>query len=103
MNLKKIHLILFLKPYYNWTAFNTQVKTPFEVTGEYRVLNLIITGLPSIHDTVNKRLTNIKSFKPCYKWNTFNTETDICLTDDEFPVLNLVISGIPSILILTGM
>ena len=23
MNLKKIHLILFLKPYYNWNAFNT--------------------------------------------------------------------------------
>ena len=24
MNLKKIHLILFLKPYYNWNTFNTQ-------------------------------------------------------------------------------
>ena len=23
MNLKKIHLILFLKPYSNWNAFNT--------------------------------------------------------------------------------
>ena len=23
MNLEKIHLILFLKPYSNWTAFNT--------------------------------------------------------------------------------
>ena len=25
MNLKKIHLILFLKPYYKWNAFNTEV------------------------------------------------------------------------------
>ena len=25
MNLKKIHLILFLKPYYKWTAFNTTI------------------------------------------------------------------------------
>ena len=25
MNLKKIHLILFLKPYYNWNAFNTKL------------------------------------------------------------------------------
>ena len=28
MNLKKIHLILFLKPYYNWTAFNTRDSVP---------------------------------------------------------------------------
>ena len=26
MNLKKIHLILFLKPYYNWNAFNTELR-----------------------------------------------------------------------------
>ena len=26
MNLEKIHLILFLKPYSNWTAFNTMKK-----------------------------------------------------------------------------
>ena len=26
MNLKKIHLILLLKPYYKWNAFNTRDK-----------------------------------------------------------------------------
>ena len=26
MNLKKIHLILFLKPYYKWNTFNTKQK-----------------------------------------------------------------------------
>ena len=30
MNLKKIHLILFLKPYYNWNAFNTEFKNADE-------------------------------------------------------------------------
>ena len=47
MKLKKIHFILFLKPYYNWTTFNTACENMIE---KYS-----------------------KSFKPCYKWNTFNT------------------------------
>ena len=38
-----------------------------------RVLNLVISGIPSIqkggHDIENE----IVGFKPCYKWNTFNT------------------------------
>ena len=39
------------------------------------VLNLIITGIPSIQDldSTAKTVTNTDSFKPCYKWNTFNT------------------------------
>ena len=37
------------------------------------VLNLVISGIPSI--LVDERLydDNEVSFKPCYKWNTFNT------------------------------
>ena len=40
------------------------------------VLNLVISGIPSIQ--VEYYMTSLKlsrcSFKPCYKWNTFNTE-----------------------------
>ena len=40
-------LSLGFKPYYNWNTFNTTVKCKLD--GEYiRVLNLIITGIPSI-------------------------------------------------------
>ena len=53
MNLKKIHLILFLKPCYNWTAFNTLVNM------HSKIFMLQI------------------SFKPYYNWNTFNTEDGI--------------------------
>ena len=87
------------------------------------VLNLVISGIPSIHKmrillsirgkrfkpcykwntfntiviTIDKDLDG--SFKPCYKWNTFNTfgMSEQRLADDA-RVLNLVISGIPSIL-----
>ena len=63
------------------------------------VLNLIITGIPSIpfieflKANKNKKI----SFKPYYNWNTFNTA--IAEQDDEGnAVLNLIITGIPSIL-----
>ena len=37
------------------------------------VLNLIITGIPSIH-RIAEFLNNSKfGFKPYYNWNTFNT------------------------------
>ena len=44
------------------------------VVGGIAVLNLIITGIPSIltmgaHDYFG----NGRSFKPYYNWNTFNT------------------------------
>ena len=69
MNLKKIHLILFLKPYYNWTAFNT----------------LILIGIvPWLVCT---------SFKPYYKWNAFNTKMERKAIAKLYWVLNLVISG----------
>ena len=38
------------------------------------VLNLIITGIPSIPKRDTKRILKLWSFKPYYNWNTFNTE-----------------------------
>ena len=37
------------------------------------VLNLIITGIPSIQLTYVNLLAKFFSFKPYYNWNTFNT------------------------------
>ena len=37
------------------------------------VLNLIITGIPSILELLIKVSTNMLCFKPYYNWNTFNT------------------------------
>ena len=37
------------------------------------VLNLIITGIPSILNTPLPYIELIQSFKPYYNWNTFNT------------------------------
>ena len=84
------------KPYYNWNAFNTV----FEIlkNASFEVLNLIITGIPSIPyllsfkvscgTVLNLIITGIPSilncniwnegcnncFKPYYNWNTFNTK-----------------------------
>ena len=38
-----------------------------------RVLNLVISGIPSILKEFDNKLATELSFKPCYKWNTFNT------------------------------
>ena len=91
------HMKLCFKPYYNWNTFNTpQVYSPSSKEGF--VLNLIITGIPSIlsHtdlDGVTSAVLNLiitgipsiqkivmgwsdgleLSFKPYYNWNTFNT------------------------------
>ena len=39
------------------------------------VLNLIITGIPSIQNgkEIEELRSEIQSFKPYYNWNTFNT------------------------------
>ena len=37
------------------------------------VLNLVISGIPSILVELNDELKSKWGFKPCYKWNTFNT------------------------------
>ena len=37
------------------------------------VLNLVISGIPSILTKDLLVVPDVYSFKPCYKWNTFNT------------------------------
>ena len=59
------------KPYYNWNTFNT-IYSEYKNGKHYLVLNLIITGIPSI-----------------LKWMEDEAE--------ELAVLNLIITGIPSI------
>ena len=39
-----------------------------------RVLNLVISGMPSIPYNPVGIEDTILRFKPCYKWNAFNTE-----------------------------
>ena len=39
----------------------------------YKVLNLVISGIPSILEQHKLNVGKALSFKPCYKWNTFNT------------------------------
>ena len=41
------------------------------------VLNLVISGIPSILKMMNKEQVLEKCFKPCYKWNTFNTKDKV--------------------------
>ena len=41
--------------------------------GIMEVLNLIITGIPSIQVKMNINFKELGSFKPYYNWNTFNT------------------------------
>ena len=66
---------------------------------EVLVLNLIITGIPSILQTLSAMKNMWESFKPYYNWNTFNTCSDyfvnVWVVNDV--VLNLIITGIPSI------
>ena len=38
-----------------------------------KVLNLVISGIPSILKKQIKVQSKFVCFKPCYKWNTFNT------------------------------
>ena len=47
INLICITILESFKPYYNWNAFNTKI-LELRWTYPYRVLNLIITGMPSI-------------------------------------------------------
>ena len=65
----------------------------------YFVLNLIITGIPSIQQDNRIAVDSYWSFKPYYNWNTFNTSNTHEFDRSEI-VLNLIITGIPSILML---
>ena len=67
-------LMIGFKPYYNWNTFNTSFII-FITSFVYLVLNLIITGIPSI---------------PPLRYYEYNA-------DIEDEVLNLIITGIPSI------
>ena len=83
------------KPYYNWNAFNTV----FEIlkNASFEVLNLIITGIPSIPyllsfkvscgTVLNLIITGIPSILDAQP-----------LSETHPEVLNLIITGIPSIL-----
>ena len=62
------------KPYYNWNTFNTVGVESAIDGGNFGVLNLIITGIPSILYGLNRVTCNDLSFKPYYNWNTFNTK-----------------------------
>ena len=87
-------LIICFKPYYNWNTFNTLLK--FKNLYRNRVLNLIITGIPSIlggfnmikfkKGVLNLIITGIPSIHEVEK-----------VYDKWSNVLNLIITGIPSI------
>ena len=60
------------KPYYNWNTFNTfDVQLSYEIGT--KVLNLIITGMPSIPGHIGSGTPATAGFKPYYNWNAFNT------------------------------
>ena len=64
----------------------------------FKVLNLIINGLPSIQsrlEHIDELIEN--SFKPYYKWITFNTIWNDGSRLQIIGVLNLIINGLPSI------
>ena len=64
------------------------------------VLNLIISGMPSIPviRLIFKDIIKFISFKPYYKWNAFNTKRLLAKQFENTKVLNLIINGMPSIL-----
>ena len=59
------------KPYYNWNTFNTVLEDLVSIIKA--VLNLIITGIPSILLFHISFSFCLQGFKPYYNWNTFNT------------------------------
>ena len=89
--------MLSFKPYYNWNAFNT-VEEEVTRLNALEVLNLIITGMPSIL-IVSTTVLSVSwlSFKPYYNWNAFNTKEDYKFIGNYDEVLNLIITGMPSI------
>ena len=62
------------KPCYKWNTFNTKATILLSTDNPSCVLNLVISGIPSIQGLDRNLASEIASFKPCYKWNTFNTE-----------------------------
>ena len=71
-----VDLNLSFKPYYKWITFNTKLFHRYNrISYIFKVLNLIINGLPSIHKFIQKCRI--------FCWTL---------------VLNLIINGLPSIL-----
>ena len=66
-------IIQSFKPCYKWNAFNTEIEK-MKQNAEDLVLNLIISGMPSIRKSLLIKEKKKLSFKPYYKWNAFNTE-----------------------------
>ena len=91
--------MLSFKPYYNWNTFNTSSVSLLTYV-QPPVLNLIITGIPSIQKNIFKHKGFYPCFKPYYNWNTFNTHGVPNAPRGATEVLNLIITGIPSILYL---
>ena len=50
-----------------------------------KVLNLVISGIPSIPLARFTLALEPRCFKPCYKWNTFNTSANSFLTSINSP------------------
>ena len=70
------------KPYYNWNTFNTLKNVCIYNGGTMEVLNLIITGIPSIQMKKDVlMLAAVAGFKPYYNWNTFNTQKKIFMKE----------------------
>ena len=110
------------KPCYKWITFNTKKTVSQAQIDMFKVLNLVINGLPSILLATCISISSItlvlnlvinglpsililqlilnqiiQRFKPCYKWITFNTITKSRNPQYLRKVLNLVINGLPSI------
>ena len=73
------------KPYYKWNTFNTTKLRTNRVLIE-EVLNLIISGIPSIPLFYLEVKNWNMCFKPYYKWNTFNTAGEASVIYDMFSV-----------------
>ena len=99
ISLRQLSKSISFKPCYKWNTFNTGEIEVDRINDTYIVLNLVISGIPSIRQRCRSRrsreikvlnlvISGIPSiqkeivyafseegygFKPCYKWNTFNT------------------------------
>ena len=87
--------LLGFKPYYNWNTFNT--KQHNRTIPLIIVLNLIITGIPSILKNINFYLDKKGVLNLIITGIPSILKPNI-LFNQAIQVLNLIITGIPSIL-----
>ena len=87
------------KPCYKWNTFNTQKSVGGNFYKIRRVLNLVISGIPSIRFKGSKERVVIGNVLNLVISGIPSILEDRKITEQELrEVLNLVISGIPSIL-----